>query len=185
MRTIFTGGKNSDLTVKVKRKNFKCHKNIISARSTVFKAMLQHNMKEKRTGIIKIIDADPHVFHNFLLYLYSCDTSVLKFEYVTGLYQLADKYHVEDLVKVCRNFMLQNISPENIFEFHELGKRHNEDELIKATMHFFTDHCRELVRGKSWMDFLKRNPEAANVLIEKICYLSSPRCSCTCHDNDH
>lgn len=175
MKTIFTGGENSDLTFTLKRKTFKCHQNIIKARSPVFKAMLEHDMAEKITGKINIKDADPAIFEDFLIFLYSCDKSVLNFKNITELYKLADKYYVFDLVELCVNCMVENLSKRNIFEFFELAQQHQEDILIDAAVDFFLRHRKDLVQSQNWMDFLKRNPEDANVLIKGICDLT-PSC---------
>lgn len=58
MQRFYAEGKFSDFTIKTPSKEFPVHKSILCARSEVFSTMLEHDMKESRTGIVEINDMD-------------------------------------------------------------------------------------------------------------------------------
>ncbi|KAG8173656.1 hypothetical protein JTE90_010542 [Oedothorax gibbosus] len=60
----------SDLTLKVGDEEFKAHKNILCARSSVFNTMLNYEMEEKLTNCVKITDFDPPTVRKMLNYIY-------------------------------------------------------------------------------------------------------------------
>lgn len=156
----------------VKRKIFKCHSLILKSRSPVFASMLKHRMKQSQTRNVHINDADPIVFRQFLLYIYSSDKRHLNWQNVKELYKLADKYMVNGLKWLCVNHMKNNLSKSNVIDFFELGQKHSDYLLIDAAQNFFLPRCIELVASTKWMKFLKRNPTDANKLIMAICHLT-------------
>ena len=66
---------NADVTFSFEGKELKAHKLILSARSDYFRRMFSAEMKENQTGEIKIIDFEPDVFEEALIFLYSGFTS--------------------------------------------------------------------------------------------------------------
>ncbi|KAG8173273.1 hypothetical protein JTE90_015427 [Oedothorax gibbosus] len=70
MGKLFLDGMFSDLTINVGFRKFRAHTAILAARSQVFVAMLQSDMKEKTEKTLAI-DSDPEVFEHFLYYLYT------------------------------------------------------------------------------------------------------------------
>lgn len=78
-------GQNSDVILHVKGKTFNCHRCILAARSPVFHAMFEHDMQEKISGVVIIEDAEPAVFQEFLLYLYTGSGEYLSSENVIDL----------------------------------------------------------------------------------------------------
>lgn len=89
---LLLSGKNSDFTINVKHIKFNCHTLILAARSPVFSTMMEHEMKEKRSGDMFIPDTDPAIFQDFLLYLYTGKKEHLNLENIMELYKLGDKY---------------------------------------------------------------------------------------------
>lgn len=164
---LFTG-ENSDVTIKVKNRKFNCHSIILGARSPVLKAMLEHDMKEKRCGEITITDSTPTVFEEFLLYLYSGSEKHLNVKNITELYDLGDKYFMGDLKDLCVKRMISNMSTENFFEIFLFSQQHNDTILSKAATQLFLKHSESIVNSKKWMGFLRKYPDHTDVLITKL-----------------
>ena len=88
---LLESGLHSDVTLVVDGKDYKAHKNILSIRSRVFKAMFRYkNTKEEQEGRVVIEDVPKEEFEAFLKYLYLCE--IPKTELVgEKLLMLADK----------------------------------------------------------------------------------------------
>ena len=90
----------TDVTLKVKDKEFKAHKLILAAASPVFDAMFKEGTREHQESCVNILDIDSDVFDVFLRYLYSGQVDQLD-EMVSDLLAAADKYEVQPLKEVC------------------------------------------------------------------------------------
>lgn len=156
-RDLLLSGKYSDVTLKVKQKNFYCHKCILAARSPVFAAMMQNVVEKKASCDVIIEDAEPNVFQMFLLFLYTGKDDYIIWQNITDLYKLADKYCVKDIKRVCRNDIKYNISSNNFCEFFYLSLQHNDPELIKMTVQFSLKHSSNTILYENWMTFLSEH----------------------------
>ena len=54
MEKLLDTGTLTDVTIKCERRTIKCHKAVLSARSAVFRAMFQHDMRENKHNEIII-----------------------------------------------------------------------------------------------------------------------------------
>ena len=63
----------SDIEIKCNETVFPCHQLILAARSPVFKAMIQAEMKEKQTKKIVIKDSNPRTVAEMLNFMYTGD----------------------------------------------------------------------------------------------------------------
>ena len=63
--------KFSDCVVACEGREFRCHKNILASRSTVFDAMFTHDMEENRKSKVDIVDLDGDTVHDMIRYIYS------------------------------------------------------------------------------------------------------------------
>lgn len=152
------------MILQVQDKKFKCHKWILEARSSIFSAMV----KEKTSGVLAIKDADPVTFEQFLLYLYCGDKRQLSWENVPDLYKLANHYVVEDLKKLCIEYIRNNITVENFCELYNLSQLHVDSELTNIIVQFFLKKSKEIVRSKKWIAYVSSNPIVSNILITAL-----------------
>lgn len=72
LRSLFSNGASSaDVTLIVENKEFSLHRCILSARSPVFRAMLENPTRERETGVILLHEDDPKVMEHFISFMYS------------------------------------------------------------------------------------------------------------------
>ena len=67
----FPQSKFSDCVVACEGREFRCHKNILASRSTVFDAMFTHDMEENRKSKVDIVALDGDTVHDMVRYIYS------------------------------------------------------------------------------------------------------------------
>ena len=68
---LFTDKEFADVELECDGEVFHCHQLILSARSDVFRAMFQNDMKESRSKKVAIEDVDPKVHGEMLHYIYT------------------------------------------------------------------------------------------------------------------
>lgn len=157
-----------DVILKVKEKEFRAHKVILMARSSVFAAMFEHDTAEKQTGIIDIPDCDPDSFHEFLDYLYCGKTENISFPSSLHLYKIADKYNVQELKYFCAEYMEQNLTEENVCDAVILADLYDETKLMSAAQAFFNKSLSKIAMTIEWENFMKNNYRLANKLIIQL-----------------
>ena len=99
---LWTAAVNAQLTdfvFQIGSVNISAHKFVLAARSPVFRAMLDADMIESRTGRVQIVDCSPETFKQFLYFIY---TGQLMKPASKELGMVADKYAVESLMSLCQ-----------------------------------------------------------------------------------
>jgi hypothetical protein len=105
-----------DVRFKIGDKSISAHRNILSARSDYFRAMLCENLCDERLKIpILIENASFEAFKAFLYYLYTDNVSEQSnIETVCELARLSDWYNIGGLKEKCYEFAKANLSIENV-----------------------------------------------------------------------
>ena len=97
----------TDVTIICDEKEFRVHKMILSARSSVFATMFCHkDFKENKTSEVVITDCDKDVMEMFLKNVYEGAVAKTTFEAAEGLINIATKYDVQPLVDACTGTLL-------------------------------------------------------------------------------
>ena len=116
-------------------KLFPCHKLIMSARSPVFKAMFDVEMKERESGKVTIEDIKPEIMTEMLHFIY---TGLVKdsvtTEFSKELLAAADKYQLESLKDICQYKIRSVLGAENAIEFLILGEMYQANKLKDAAL---------------------------------------------------
>ena len=160
-------GTNYDVILKVCDIELKVHKDVLSARSHVFKSMLSSDMKEKNSGIIYIPDCDPEAMKQFLCYIYTGKVESLEERNMLDLYYIADKYDMKGLRGKCCAFIKRSISFTNICDVLELALNHTDSSLLEHATEFFIENALDIMRTAEWQIFMKDKSTVANELTIK------------------
>jgi len=128
---------NYDVTLTCGEKVFYCHKGILSARSPVFKAMFQSNMKENELGTVEIEDIQQEAFSEFLNYIYTGSISLSFDKYGKELLAVADKYQVDKLKRACEKELISKLDAENCSEMIVMAECNKAEKLKKAAFELF------------------------------------------------
>lgn len=94
-------GKDSDVILEVKGKDFYCHKCILAARSPVFSALFE-KYKDVDYYIMRKNFIQPAAFQEFLLYLYTGSGKHLSWGNFKQLFILGYMFDVEPLIDLCK-----------------------------------------------------------------------------------
>jgi len=158
----------SDIEIHCDEKVFPSHQVVLAARSPVFKAMIQAEMKEKQDKKIVIEDTDPSTVAEMLNFIYTGDISPDGMEEMTkDLLRVADKYQLDDLKEMCEEKLVSNISVENSIEGLVLGDSHNASKLKKIALNLVAKNMKKIVDTDVYKDLLAQRP-ALTLEITKV-----------------
>ena len=101
----------SDVTISVGGKNFALHRNILSARSSAFEALLKANCC---TSHLEITDVTVDVFEILLSFIYTGKVPSLEPKMAQDLLTAADKYHLEQLKTIAEDYISSQPSLESV-----------------------------------------------------------------------
>ncbi|GFQ82183.1 TD and POZ domain-containing protein 5 [Trichonephila clavata] len=147
----------TDVELKCGTLTIPAHKNILSTRSPVFRAMFSNKMTETRDNEVNITDIDAPVLQAMLTYVYTGQTGNLSYNLAGDLLFAADKYELEGLKIVMIEYLKSNVSVENVLQLLVLGDLHAQD-LKDFAMCFIRDRCTEfsvLENTEEWQTLAK------------------------------
>lgn len=144
----------SDLKIIVRGGIFDVHKIIVASRNDVIKKMIEHDMLEKNTNEIKLLEWNFTVVSELLNYLYTNECRLDNVVY--DLFKLAHYLQIEDLQHLCINFLKNNISESNILKILELSNENYYDlnDLKQIADQFFESHIKKLIHKQEVLDYL-------------------------------
>jgi hypothetical protein len=145
---MFEGELFSDVEVKCEDRTFKCHKNVLAARSKVFAAMLTGNFREGQDNAIVIGDMDAEVLHILLHYVYS--GTVKKEDFSIKLFRAAHLYEVSALANECCHVLARSITVDNCCEILEVAHLYDRKQLFDRAVVFFKGNKRTLLDSPMW-----------------------------------
>ena len=153
---LFLDQETSDIVIHCQGEQIPAHKCILSARSPVFRAMMQANMLESIKREIMIEDVDNDVLKEMLLFIYTAEVDE-DFSKTKDLLVLADKYEAVELVKYCGKNLATTLSNENALQLGVFAETHNAENLLKDCIHFVWKNMPDSLE-KNWKEQIKDSP---------------------------
>ncbi|KAH7529534.1 hypothetical protein ACOSP7_009745 [Xanthoceras sorbifolium] len=145
------------------------HKAILVSRSPVFKAMLENEMEESRSGAIKISDISYEALRAFVNYLYTAE-ACLDEQMACDLLELAEKYQVKHLKAYCEKFLVSKLIWDNSIISYAFAHQHNAKHLLDASLSLITDNMDKLTKREEYMELVEKDPRLVVEIYEA--YLS-------------
>lgn len=139
------------------KKHSPVHWFILSARSPVFRAMYQNDMKAKAKGRIDINDLKPDTVRRMILYMYTDSLEELQWETASDLYTAAQKYQIMTLKYKCSSFLKRNLSLTNACEVLLLDDLHQDDELKSTVQDFILKNDKSFINSSEWNLLMEAN----------------------------
>ncbi|KAF8771503.1 TD and POZ domain-containing protein 4 [Argiope bruennichi] len=173
LKYLYEEGSFSDITLQADSQSFPVHKNVLSARSPVFRAMFKSDMKEKTVESIDIPDLDADTLQLVLLYIYTDSVKNLQWESALDLYRAADMYELLALKEKCSDFLKSNLSISNACNILTLADLHDDDDLQKTVLGFIIEHDDEVLASEAWKIFKNENVKLAMESMERIYFMKN------------
>lgn len=140
-----------------------------ASRSPVFKAMLENEMEESRSGTIKISDVSYDALRAFVNYLYTAE-ACLDEQLACDLLVLAEKYQVKHLKGYCEKFLVSKLNWDNSVPSYAFAHQHNAKHMLDAALSLIIDNMDKLTKREEYMELVERDPRLVVEIYEA--YLS-------------
>ncbi|GFY70229.1 TD and POZ domain-containing protein 2 [Trichonephila inaurata madagascariensis] len=161
LECLYAEGILSDVKLRTSSQTFHAHKAILSARSPVFRAMFQTDMKEKIQECVDVPDLEDDTVRQMLLYVYTNALEDLQWESAMKLYATADKYEIASLKNKCSSFLMQNLCPNNVCDVLVLADMHGDGDLKEDAQNYTRRHEEDVYPSEEWKVFAKNNSTLA------------------------
>ncbi|TVU02828.1 hypothetical protein EJB05_13213, partial [Eragrostis curvula] len=133
------------------------HRVILASRSPVFRAMLENEMEESRSGIIKIYDVSYDVLRAFVHYMYTAE-ALLDEQMASDLLVLAEKYEVKHLKAYCEKFITSKVNNDNAIAHYAFAHRHSAKQLLEASLLALMDNMSTLADREEYKELVEKDP---------------------------
>lgn len=149
----------SDVTLEVEGKSFPVHKNILCARSPVFRAMFTGGMRERSEKTIKIYDVDTIIFSEFLNFIYcgKFDEKLLQDRTIEVL-AIANKYDLRGLKTKCELLLLHRVTKSSAASILMAADMYNAPFLKQCVINVITQHFLEVIGTESFKELCLKAP---------------------------
>lgn len=167
LETIFFQQSYCDVNFLLGNESIGAHMAVLSARSPVFAAMFQHDMREAQTREVVVSDIDSSVFKQFLHYVYAGRAPELKLtdDVAQPLLLAADKYDVADLKEECLSLLKSRMTVDNVIDTLIWAYYHSMTRLVEVALMFVAQHGHESCAGRSELEEVSRKcPELYNLM---------------------
>lgn len=129
--------------------SFPCHRAILAARSSFFRAMFASDMKENASGKMELADADAETVRDLLDYFYTARVHDLSGRCCEML-SLADRFDLPALKAACENEMTLGISVENAIDRFITADLHRAEKLRRAAKDVIVANSGQIVGQEGW-----------------------------------
>ena len=146
----------TDFLVLCNGKSIPCHKAFLATRSSVFKTMLESDMKEAKEAIFELKNCTEIVAECFVKYFYTghVEEECLK-ENVVSFLDLGEKYDLPGLKAIAEQAMIAMLDKENMLSFFLAGDLYQGGKIREAAQTFLRQNRKSLVEDEGWEEALK------------------------------
>ncbi|CAL1294596.1 unnamed protein product [Larinioides sclopetarius] len=157
-----------DVKLKTSTRVFNAHKIILSASSSVFKAMFSSDMKENNSNCVSIEDLSDDTINRMLVFIYTSNLEDLTWERALHLYSAADKYAILSLKNICSSYLKNNLSQSNACEVLLLSDIHTDGDLKSTVQNYLLKNIKDIIKSYGWKHLMETN---AKIAAETLCLL--------------
>ncbi|XP_019378324.1 PREDICTED: kelch-like protein 23 [Gavialis gangeticus] len=130
---------------------FPCHRAVLAACSTYFKAMFTADMKEKSKQQISLPGLGRAALEALLDYAYTARVRITAGN-VQGLLRAADRLQFAAVKAACERFLLRHLDVANCMGMHAFAQHHHCPELEKEARRLLLSHFEEVWKQEEFVD---------------------------------
>uniref|UniRef100_A0A668A294 Kelch-like family member 40b n=1 Tax=Myripristis murdjan TaxID=586833 RepID=A0A668A294_9TELE len=150
-----------DCVLKIKDKEFPCHRLVLCACSSYFRSIFLSDMEESKKREIVLEDVEPGVMGLVLKYLYTSNINVTE-QNVQDIFAVANMFQIPSIFTVCVSFLQKRLSLSNCLAIFRLGLMLDCPRLAVSARNYACERFHLIARDE---DFLQLGPsELAAIL---------------------
>nr|XP_039271552.1 kelch-like protein 2 [Styela clava] len=142
-----------DVTIIIGEEEFPAHRLVLSAASEYFETMFNVEMKENVTGRVGMQDISVPIFKSCLEYVYTGLINIHA-DNVHELLKASSLQQIQDLKKLCLNFMQENLSVKTCMESFNMSKLYESDKLRESVEGFMIKNFEQVSKSSDFNKFM-------------------------------
>lgn len=163
LASLLTSEESGDLVLVCGDGEVKAHRSIMAARSPAFKAMLESEMEEKRSGRVEVKDFGIKIVKAMVKFIYTAKIDEENEDLdLVELMKIGSKYFIKSLVEECGRKLARDISKDNVLDLGIVADLFSAEDLLKSCANFLIKNL--VVLGDGWENLLKDSTMFLNIV---------------------
>uniref|UniRef100_H3D5C2 Kelch-like family member 40b n=1 Tax=Tetraodon nigroviridis TaxID=99883 RepID=H3D5C2_TETNG len=142
-----------DCVLKIKDKEFPCHRLVLCACSSYFRTILLSDLDESKKKEIVLEDVEPGVMGLILKYLYTSKINVTEHN-VQDIFAVANLYQIPSIFTVCVSFLQKRLSLSNCLAVFRLGLMLDCPRLAVSARNYACERFQLISRDEDFFQLL-------------------------------
>ncbi|KAM4705835.1 kelch-like protein 40 [Rhinophrynus dorsalis] len=149
LKDMLDHSKFIDCVLKIKGKEFPCHRLVLAACSPYFRAMFLSELEESKKKEIDIEDVDPDVMGKILHYIYTSEIEITETN-VQDIFAVANMFQIPSIFTVCVSFLQKKLCLSNCLAIFRLGLMLDCPRLAVSAREFLCDRFNLIARDEEF-----------------------------------
>ena len=167
LEAMFRSGSLSDVVLVVEGREIPAHRVILASRSTVFRAMFEHNTIESKEGRVDITDCTTEAILAMVNFMYS--DAAPQFDDATfsssELLMVAEKYDVQGLKRVCEQELLTKMDFKTAARTLQVAHDHNAQLLKQLTLEYISGNLDKVMATDKWKEVTRSRQDLMQLVL--------------------
>ncbi|XP_044031722.1 kelch-like protein 40b [Siniperca chuatsi] len=142
-----------DCVLKIKDKEFPCHRLVLCACSSYFRSIFLSDLEESKKREIVLEDVEPGVMGLILKYLYTSKINVTE-QNVQDIFAVANVYQIPSIFTVCVSFLQKRLSLSNCLAIFRLGLMLDCPRLAVSARNYACERFQLISRDEDFLQLL-------------------------------
>lgn len=142
-----------DCVLKIKDKEFPCHRLVLCACSSYFRSIFLSDLEESKKKEIVLEDVEPGVMGLILKYLYTSKINVTE-QNVQDIFAVANIYQIPSIFTVCVSFLQKRLSLSNCLAIFRLGLMLDCPRLAVSARNYACERFQLISRDEDFLQLL-------------------------------
>lgn len=154
----------TDIYIYVEGVEFACHKVVLCAASSYFKAMFSCDLKESRLGKVYIENILPWTMKRLLDFIYTGRIEI-NYENVVDIFNAAVMFQLYKLIEKCTMYIQEHIDLSNCVEINLFASMHNLNQLENDTFKYMMENFMQLINSSQDFKHFLSNQQQQRELV--------------------
>uniref|UniRef100_A0A669B8T9 Kelch-like family member 24b n=1 Tax=Oreochromis niloticus TaxID=8128 RepID=A0A669B8T9_ORENI len=148
----------TDVVISVQGREFPCHRAVLSACSSYFRAMFCNDHRESREMLVEINGILAEAMESFLNYVYTGRAKITT-ENVQFLFETASLFQITTLRDACAKFLEDQLDPCNCLGIQRFAEAHSLKQLASRCQSYALANFSEVALHEEFLDLRKEELE--------------------------
>ncbi|CAL8465476.1 g5012 [Coccomyxa elongata] len=172
--SLLENGEGADVKFKVDDEELAAHRIILMARSPVFHALLNSEMREGVEGVVTIEDVRGPVFRALLHFVYTdclpeeLEGTNLDVAMAQHLLVAADRFQLSRLRQICERRLCETVEVDSVATTLSLAEQNHAEELKRVCLEFVSRNLQVVMVSEGYQHMVSSCPQLQAELLHVI-----------------